>query len=77
MFFRTVAPMADISIISRRTLHGPPEFTCREIGETALLQSNRAAGPDLELIEGANFCTEWRAEADETEKYIHAIALHE
>ncbi|MGH6709891.1 MAG: AraC family transcriptional regulator ligand-binding domain-containing protein [Bradyrhizobium sp.] len=43
--------MADIPVISSHILHGLPAFVRQEIGEKALLQANRAAGFDLELVE--------------------------
>lgn len=43
--------MADIPVISSHVLHGMPAFLRREMGESALLQANRAVGFDLELIE--------------------------
>ena len=46
--------MADIPVISSHVLHGLPAFIRREMGETALLQANRAVGLDLELIEDEN-----------------------
>lgn len=46
--------MAEISVISSHILHGLPAFLRQEIGAKALLQANRAAGFDLELIEGRN-----------------------
>lgn len=46
--------MADVPVISSHVLHGLPAFIRREMGETALLQANRALGLDLELIEGEN-----------------------
>lgn len=46
--------MAEIPVISNRILHGLPAFLRHEIGERALLQANRAAGFDLELIEDRN-----------------------
>lgn len=46
--------MAEIPVISSHILHGLPAFLRHEIGERALQQANRAAGFDLELIEGRN-----------------------
>jgi AraC-like DNA-binding protein len=46
--------MAGIPVISSHILHGLPDFVRQEIGEKALLQANRAAGFDLELVEGRN-----------------------
>lgn len=46
--------MAEIPVISSHILHGLPAFLRHEIGERALLQANRAAGFDLELIEDRN-----------------------
>lgn len=43
--------MAEIPVISNRTLHGMPAFIRHEIGQRALLQANRAIGFDLELTE--------------------------
>lgn len=46
--------MVEIPVISSHILHGMPDFVRQEIGERALLQANRAAGFDLELVEGRN-----------------------
>jgi AraC-like DNA-binding protein len=46
--------MAEVPVISSHILHGLPAFLRHEIGDRALLQANRAAGFDLELIEGRN-----------------------
>ena len=46
--------MADIPVISSHVLRGMPAFIRREIGERALLRANRAAGLDLDLIDGEN-----------------------
>ncbi len=46
--------MAEIPVISSHILHGLPAFLRHEIGGRALLQANRAAGFDLELIEDRN-----------------------
>lgn len=51
---RSIPRMAEIPVISNRILHGLPAFLRHEIGERALLQANRAAGFDLELIEDGN-----------------------
>lgn len=48
--------MADIPVISNWILHGLPAFLRQELGERALLQANRAAGFDLELIEDGKNC---------------------
>ena len=46
--------MAEIPVISSHILHGMPDFVRREVGAKALLHANRAAGFDLELVEGRN-----------------------
>ena len=46
--------MADIPVISNHVLHGMPAFVRHEMGRKALLQANRAAGFDLERVEGRN-----------------------
>lgn len=46
--------MADIPVISNHVLHGMPAFVRQELGRKALLQANRAAGFDLERVEGRN-----------------------
>ena len=46
--------MADIPVISNHILHGMPAFVRHEIGRKALLRANRAAGFDLERLEGKN-----------------------
>jgi len=46
--------MAEIPVISSHILHGLPAFVRQEIGEKALSHANRAAGFDLELVEGRN-----------------------
>jgi len=46
--------MAEIPVISSHILHGIPDFVRREVGAKALLHANRAAGFDLELVEGRN-----------------------
>ncbi|MDF2996957.1 MAG: AraC family transcriptional regulator [Xanthobacteraceae bacterium] len=46
--------MAELPVISSHILHGMPAFVRDRIGARALLQANRAAGFDLELIEGRN-----------------------
>ena len=46
--------MTEIPVISSRVLHGMPHFVRQEMGERALRQANRAAGFDLELLEGQN-----------------------
>ena len=44
--------MADIPVISNLTLHGLPQLIRRELGERTLRRAVRAAGIDLEEIEG-------------------------
>jgi AraC-like DNA-binding protein len=46
--------MAHIPVISNHVLHGMSAFVRHEIGQRALLQANRAAGFDLELVEDRN-----------------------
>ncbi len=46
--------MAAIPVISSHVLRGLPAFVRNEIGGNALLQANRAAGFDVELLEGHN-----------------------
>jgi AraC-like DNA-binding protein len=46
--------MVDIPVISNRVLHGMPAFVRHEIGRRALVRANRAAGFDLERLEGKN-----------------------
>lgn len=46
--------MADIPVISNHVLHGMPAFVRHEIGRRALVRANRAAGFDLERLEGKN-----------------------
>jgi hypothetical protein len=48
------ASVVDIPVISNHVLHGMPAFVRHEIGQKALLEANRAAGFDLELIEDRN-----------------------
>jgi AraC-like DNA-binding protein len=52
--FWSVLRMAEVPVISSHILHGLPAFLRHEIGERALRRANRAAGFDLELIEGQN-----------------------
>lgn len=44
--------MATVPVISAHVLQGLPAFVRAELGETALQRANRAAGLDVELIEG-------------------------
>ena len=46
--------MAAVPVISSHVLQGLPAFVRNEIGERALQRANRAAGFDVELIEGRN-----------------------
>lgn len=46
--------MATVPVISSDVLQGLPAFVRDEIGEAALQRANRAAGFDVELIEGRN-----------------------
>lgn len=46
--------MAAVPVISSHVLEGLPAFVRNEIGERALKRANRAAGFDVELIEGRN-----------------------
>ncbi len=46
--------MAAVPVISSHVLQGLPAFVRDQIGEKALQQGNRAAGFDVELIEGWN-----------------------
>ncbi|MFG1346120.1 hypothetical protein V5F59_14595 [Xanthobacter autotrophicus DSM 431] len=46
--------MAAVPVISSHVLQGLPAFVRNEIGERALKRANRAAGFDVELIEGCH-----------------------
>lgn len=46
--------MATVPVISSHVLQGLPAFVRDEIGESALQRANRAAGFDVEMIEGRN-----------------------
>ena len=56
--------MATVPVISSHVLEGLPAFVRNEIGERALKQANRAAGFDVELIEGRNCFIPQQAVAD-------------
>lgn len=53
--------MAAVPVISSHVLQGLPAFVRNEIGENALRKANRAAGFDVELIEGRNCFISQRA----------------
>ncbi|WP_051661416.1 AraC family transcriptional regulator [Bosea sp. 117] len=61
--------MATVPVISSHVLQGLPAFIRSEIGETALQRANRAAGIDVELIEGTNCFIPQQAVVD----FVHAV----
>lgn len=61
--------MAVVPVISSHVLQGLPALVRSEIGETALQRANRAAGFDVELIEGRNCFIPQQAVVD----FVHAV----